>query len=79
MYSNKGVAAGVDLGNDGSEGRSKRYQQSKLANCVFTMALKVRNLVSHHCAFQVGMHACVLVPWDSAPCRANLKATNALT
>ena len=40
------VASGVDLGNDGSEGRGKRYQQSKLANCVFTMALQVRNLIT---------------------------------
>ena len=73
------VASGVALGDDSNDGRAKRYQQSKLANCVFTMALKVRNLVSHHYTFQLGMHACVLVPWDSAPCRANLKATNALT
>lgn len=47
---------GVDLGNDGNQGRGKRYQQSKLANCVFTMALKeklqakgslVKALVAH--------------------------------
>lgn len=36
------MASGVDLGDDGTDGRGKRYQQSKLANCVFTLALKVR-------------------------------------
>ena len=36
------VASGVDLGDDSNDGRAKRYQQSKLANCVFTMALKVK-------------------------------------
>lgn len=47
---------GVDLKDDSTEGRSKRYQQSKLANSSFTLALKdklaakgskIKSLVAH--------------------------------
>lgn len=58
------VGSGVDLGGDGQMGRSKRYQQSKLANCVFTLALKVcePSRCCMHLQHEGRIHTCICLP-----------------